>query len=343
MADFYTANVQRGDLLLERGRHEEALGYFQAAMVEDAGDGYVLAQMAICQAHIKAEQATSLETIDAAIIAEPDEPDYFRLKAIILCQLKRPKEGLAVAKAGIGMAPNNPDLRSAEAHAFLCLDRWEEAENSAREALSMDADHSQASNQLVQALYERRAGAETHGLVLTLLSRRPEDAHAHYNAGYSFLQTGDCERALEHFVECLRLDPTFEPARIGLLEAMRGRYAIYRWYLRVYFAMDARAKKLKASELLFPLAIPFLGVAALLHAVASFFLLFDRRARLAMDFQDKIYGVLGGGGILLGLGLLVVGIVTGIGLMWKLGLTLIITTLFIGVELATEIPDRLRM
>ena len=329
-------------MLLDCGRHEEALTYFRAAMVDSPDDGYVLARIAICQAHLPDELANSLESIDAAIVAEPDEPDYFRLKALILCQLKRPKEGLEVARAGVGMAPDNPGLRSAEAQAWLCLDRWGEAESAAREALSMDAEHPEASNQLVQALYEKREG-ESHELVLGLLARRPEDAHAHHNAGYSFLQQGDCERALEHFVECLRLDPTFEAGRIGLLEAMRGRYAIYLWYLRSYFALDTRAKNLKASELLFPLALPFLGIAALLHAVASFFLMFDRRARLAMDFEDKIYGILGGGGILVGLGLVLAGGISGIGFLWKLGLTLLVTTAFIGVQLAGEIPDRLRM
>jgi len=341
LSDLFRENLRRGELLLERRRFEDALSYFTAAMA--CGDGYALSMMAICQANIESEKERSLETINAAIGADPDEPDYLRLKAIILCRLNRPKDGLEVARAGVRMDHADPNLHSAEAQALLNLDRWEEAEASARVALAIDPDHTEAENQLVHALYEQRKGGTNQEVVLRQLSQRPEEPHAHYNAGYSFLESGDWRRAMQHFEECLRLDPNFDPARTGMLEAMRGRYAIYRRCLRTYFAADARAKNLKASELMFPLSIPMLVVAALAHAIASFFLLFDRRARMAMGLDDKIYGVFGGGGFLLGAGLILLGLVIGVAFLWKLGLTLLFTTLFIGVQLDGEIPDRLRM
>ena len=306
-------------------------------------NAYVLSQVAICQSHIKGQRKQALQSINAAIGAEPDNGLYYGLRAIILCQLNRPQEALNSAQEAVAIQPDHPFSRAAEAQAYIGMNRWADAEASAREALSLDPDHDLASNQLIQALYEQHQRVENRDRVLALLEDNPEDPHTHYNAGYSYLQSGEHTRSLEHFSECLRLDPTFESARIGILEALRAQYAIYRWYLRLYFAVDARAKRFKHAGWLLPLAVPFIIVLSLLHAVASFWLLFDRRGRMAMDMNDKVNGILGGGGILLGAALTGLGFVTTTPFLLKLGVTLALTTLIIAYELAEEIPNRLRM
>ena len=179
--------------------------------------------------------------------------------------------------------------------------------------------------------------------MLALIAANPDDAYAHYNAGYSYLRGGDHEKSLEHFSECLRLDPTFEAGRIGILEALRARYAVYRWYLKAHFAVDGRSQQFRHSQWLLPLAAPLIIVSSLLHAVATFFLLFERRARIAMDFNDKINGILGGGGLFLGLMCLLGGAALGSMFAVKLGATLVLTTLAIAFSLADEIPEKLRM
>ena len=343
MSELSGANLVRGELLLDRNRFEEALPYFQAALAEvGPEDGYVLARIAICEANITGRCAKALQTIDAAIGAEPGEADHFRIKALILLRLKRPKEALEAVAYGISIDPGCPNLRSAEAEIHLVLGRWDQAEESARMALAIDPEHEDAANQLVQALYERRDGNENQVLVMELLARNPNDARAHYNAGYGRLQSGDPGAALEHFVECLRLDPDFPPGRAGLLEAMRARYAIYRWYLKLYFALDSRAKRMRRHELLLPLVAPFIGLVAMIHAVASFFLLFDRRARLAMRVEDKL-GALLGGITVLGIVLVAVGLSFGAELAWKLGGVLLATTFLAGFMVASEVSDQLRM
>ena len=94
MSDSYTANLRRGALLLERCRYEEALPFFQKALACDPMDGYVLSQLALCQSHVKGQQLQALETINAAICAEPDNEIHYGLKALILCQLNRCEEAL---------------------------------------------------------------------------------------------------------------------------------------------------------------------------------------------------------------------------------------------------------
>ena len=222
LSDSYTANIQRGTMLLERNRFEEALPFLQQALVSDPNNGWMLSQVALCQSHIEDQRRTAIATINAAIAAEPETAMYFGLKAIILCRINEAKMALKAADRGIALAPDDSFVYAARAQALLGLDRWQEAETAARMALTLDADDPLAANQLVQALYERRDGTETHTRVVELLANDPEDAHTHYNAGYSFLQKGDVKRSLEHFTECLRLDPSFQIAKIGMLGSPAG-------------------------------------------------------------------------------------------------------------------------
>jgi tetratricopeptide (TPR) repeat protein len=55
-----------------------------------------------------------------------------------------------------------------------------------------------------------------------VLGRNPEDALAHANHGWAWLQLRHFTRARRHFQESLRLDPTSAFARNGLKEARRG-------------------------------------------------------------------------------------------------------------------------
>src|SRR4029077_17572349 len=60
------------------------------------------------------------------------------------------------------------------------------------------------------------------------LEEDPEDAFSHTNQGWICLNRGERAQAIEHFREALRLDPTIESARLGLLEALRTKYLLYR-------------------------------------------------------------------------------------------------------------------
>ena len=313
--------------------------FFQQALASDPMDSSVLSQLALCQSHVKGFQEQALQTINAAIGIEPEHPIHYGMKALILCRLGRNHEALTAAGEGIALEPEHPFLRAAQAQAFLGLKRWADAESAARDALVLDPDHDLASNQLIQALYEQHQRGENRERVLALLADNPEDPHVHYNAAYSYLQSGEHEKSLEHFTECLRLDAMFQAARIGILEALRARYGIYRWYLKVHFAVDAWSKRFKYSGWLLPFAVPIIVVSALVHAVATFFLLFDRSARMSMTFDDKINGILGGGGALLGVGLLGIGLFAGSVFAMKLGWCLLAATLMIAWGLADEIPE----
>ena len=107
--------------------------------------------------------------------------------------------------------------------------------------------------------------------------------------------------------------------------------------------MDGWARGFSGSEWLLPLALPFILLSALLHSMATFILLFNRQARFCMDMNDKINGVIAGGGTMLGVGLAVFGLAADADLPLKLSVVLLFASFAIALSLADEIPEKLRM
>ena len=62
----------------------------------------------------------------------------------------------------------------------------------------------------------------------------PSSDEAHCNRGWLALYANEPAEALPHFREALRLDPTSESARQGLVQSLHARSPLYRWMLRYY-------------------------------------------------------------------------------------------------------------
>jgi hypothetical protein len=77
------------------------------------------------------------------------------------------------------------------------------------------------------------------------LERAPEHAWSHANQGWNCLHRNDPKRAQDHFREALRLDPDFEYARQGMLEALKARNPVYRGMLAYFLWMGRLSTKLQ--------------------------------------------------------------------------------------------------
>jgi hypothetical protein len=71
------------------------------------------------------------------------------------------------------------------------------------------------------------------------LGRNPDDALAHANKGWALMHQRQPREALNHFREALRIDPNFEYAQQGIVEALKARNPLYRIVL-AYFLWMAR-------------------------------------------------------------------------------------------------------
>jgi Tetratricopeptide repeat len=80
--------------------------------------------------------------------------------------------------------------------------------------------------------------AEAGKTLAAALEREPENAWSHANLGWASLHEGNSKKALEHFREALRLDPTEDYAKAGLVEALKARNPIYGLMLRYFLFMS---------------------------------------------------------------------------------------------------------
>jgi tetratricopeptide (TPR) repeat protein len=145
------------------------------------------------------------------------------------------EDGLAAIREAIRLEPENASYRAQESAIHLERSRWTEALNAAEAGLELDPEHVTCTNLRAMAMVklgQRDAAGQT---IDAALARSPEDSLTHANQGWTLLHDGNPNKAMEHFREALRLDPTNEWARQGIVEALKARYFIYsimlKWFL----------------------------------------------------------------------------------------------------------------
>lgn len=311
--------IIRGLQLKDLGRYADAESAFREALAQNPNDAFALHQLAACQLHQPQRQREALATIDRAIANDPNDADHHVLRSYILSVLDRPRDGLAAAQTALSLDPHHAGAFTAEAQAHLQTEQWPRAEQSARQALALDADNSAAANQLAHALRLQNKNAENAAHLAGLLARDPEDPFTHANAGWTALQRGEHRAAETHFREALRIDPDFESARDGLLNSFRARSPIYRTYLRYCFFMQrlssgARwavilglyfgvklARFIPGGFALVALYMLFVLWVWVAKPIGNFFLLFDSFARYALRPAEKWEAAAVGGTLALGI------------------------------------------
>lgn len=70
------------------------------------------------------------------------------------------------------------------------------------------------------------------------MANDPNNAYTHSNYGWGLLEKGDHKKALEHFREALKNNPSFEHAQAGMAEALKAKYLFYRLFLKYAFFMQ---------------------------------------------------------------------------------------------------------
>ena len=237
------AAIQKGSILFQQGRYKEAVQIFQEALAVNPNDAYLLHLLANCQYLIPGQLKNALQSIDQSLRLQPDEAYHYQLKALILVELKKNKEALEQINRAIQLAPESDEVRAVQAYIFIKQERWAEAETAAREALRINAENIFAGNMLVSALNMQNKLTGSQTFVSRLLSKDPEDFTSHSSAGWTYLMQGNYPKAQLHFKEALRLNPNFEPARMGMLEAFKAQSKFYQWYLKYSFGMSKIGKK----------------------------------------------------------------------------------------------------
>jgi tetratricopeptide (TPR) repeat protein len=206
-----------------------------------------------------------------ALAADPDDAVAHALLALALAHLDQGREAVSAGQRAVALAPESSfthyalgcahlergELATAElaarealrlepdGHGFALLaqihvrqKRWNDALAAAEGGLQIEPEHQGCGN--LRALALGALGRpDAAALVMDeVLAADPDDASSHANRGWLMLRQARVDEALLSFRAALRLDPTSDWARHGIIEAMKARSAPYRLVLRYQLWVD---------------------------------------------------------------------------------------------------------
>jgi tetratricopeptide (TPR) repeat protein len=232
------SHLTRAQLLYHQSRYDLAEAEVRRVLGQMPHDAAAHALLALCLVHQdKLDEAE--QEVGQAIVLEPAwaYPHYCR--SIVLEHRNRLADAEAAAREAIQLEPLDPDYSAQLAATLFRQEKWQAAYDACLEGLSHDAEHKACNHLRTMALTKLDRQSEAVASVDVSLQRDPDDAMAHTNKGWALLHQRKHREALEHFREALRIDPTYEYAKAGIVEALKARNPVYRWML-AYFLWMAR-------------------------------------------------------------------------------------------------------
>jgi tetratricopeptide (TPR) repeat protein len=229
-------NLQRALLLFQQSRFELAEPELRQALASDPDDTYAHALLALCLAHAEKFDEATQEARQAIHLA-PDFGFAHYALANVLHDRRRYNEAVAAVSEALRLEPEDSDYCALLSQIRLDQRNWPAALEAAERGLQFDPSHVGCTNLRAIALVKLGRKAEAGATIDAALARNPADATTHANQGWAYLEQSDPRKALEHFQEALRIDPTNEWARAGIVEALKARNIVYGLMLRYFLWM----------------------------------------------------------------------------------------------------------
>lgn len=234
--------IERARLLISQSRYDEAGSILTNAISKDPNN--ILALILYAEVLIQIDQNTkALEVINSAIAIDPSNDALFYTKSRICIQLEKFDEAEHLIEEAISLYPSDPDYFALWASIKLQRKHFALALELANKALSLDAKNLFALNLRTTALTKLNQKENALETIEGALHEDPNDAYTHANYGWNLLEQNQHEKALEHFKEALKNDPNLDYAQEGMLEALKAKHFIYRWFLKYAFFISNLAEK----------------------------------------------------------------------------------------------------
>lgn len=231
------AHFQRGLMLFEQARFEQAEEEFRQDLAADPDHAAAHALLGMCLARRQQWKDATREA-EQAIHLAPDFPYAHYALASIYHRRNRLPQAVAAIGEAIRLDPENADYHAQKSALHFDGRQWAAALEAADQGLAIDAEHVGCANLRAMSLVKLGRKAEAGATIEATLARNPEEGLTHANQGWTLLEQNQSQKAMEHFREALRLDPENEWARHGIVEALKARYFIYAWVLRYFLWMS---------------------------------------------------------------------------------------------------------
>jgi tetratricopeptide (TPR) repeat protein len=226
----FVRQMSHADVLLSQGRFGQAEEILERLMATGYEGTDIMKMMAIAKMGLK-KYGPAEELCRMIVSHHPNEAFAFYLLATIRGTERKYDEALSTLNEAIRLDPANADYLAFKANILLQTKDYKDALESADIGLSIDAENIDALNARASALVGLNRKEEAFLTINKSLASDPDNADTHANMGWGLLHQGKSDVALQHFKTALKQEPMNEYARSGMLEAMKARFPIYRYFL----------------------------------------------------------------------------------------------------------------
>ena len=232
-------HLEKALLLFEQSRYDMAASELHSELTDNPYEARAYALLGLClNMQQKYEQAT--ESAKSAIALSPDLPFTHYVLGYIACDRNQFQEAESSLQEAIRLNPAESSYFALLARCKYNQKLWQNTLDAANQGLALEAENVECLNYRALALSQLGKPLEAIAIAEDAISQSPQDASDYATNGWILLNHGkDPQKALEYFQEALRLNPNFEWARQGIIEALKAKNPIYRLMLR-YFAWSSR-------------------------------------------------------------------------------------------------------
>lgn len=236
-------SLQRALLLIEQKNFERVEKELKVVLTENASNEEALVLLGLCK-YQSNQPKEALPIINQAIVLNPVNDYSFYILACIYLVLDKKDSALIKIKEAIRINPFHADYFGLRGRIHLQNKDFQDAKKYAEEGLKVEAENLSCLNVRSTALAKLGDEEGAYKTIDTALEQDPNNSYTHSNHGYILLEKREHQKALLHFQEALKLNPTNEYAKAGLIEALKAKFLIYRWFLQYCFWMgNLKGKK----------------------------------------------------------------------------------------------------
>jgi tetratricopeptide (TPR) repeat protein len=233
--------LQRAHHLLNLGRHAEAITELRQAMTLDPNNAQALLLLTVAYTHGD-EPNRAIQAAQELLGIDPNSNVAHYYLSVNSLVLNKVREAEMHIRAAIEGDPSEADYFAQYAQVYLYKKDFAKALQKAQEGLALDAENLACLNTRIEALTKLGYKSESASAAYETLATAPDNAYSHANVGWSKLENRDIDGAKYHFAEALRLNPSLDSARSGMLEAMKSKNFFYRYFLYWVFWLSKKTE-----------------------------------------------------------------------------------------------------
>ncbi len=230
-------HLAQAQLLLQTRRYKDAESALRQALAAAPNDAHAHALLALAL-YYQDRNDEALRESRTAIGLAPDADYAYYVRALILLDQDRPDDALRAIREALRLDPNDATYHAVVSRIHMRKREWKPALAAAEAGLQCDPEHVTCLNLRAMALVRMGRKVEAEAPLAAALARAPENALTHANHGWALLHADKVKEAFDAFREALRLDPTLNWAREGIVEALKARNLLYRLLLRYFLWMS---------------------------------------------------------------------------------------------------------